>query len=151
MCLCVCEWGVETQTGIENVESIHPAYTVIWTDLQRCVGIYRLNHIYCKEEKNAEKHFVMFSTFNLWAVETQSYNINASSGRFFPVLFILFIHVLFIFYHVFWEFDEFVRCFFSPFPISRKYVHIWIMTFLQELTAVCANHAYKSITEAYVL
>lgn len=41
--------------------------------------------------------------------------------------------------------------FFPPFPISRRYAHIWVMTFLQELTAVCANHAYKSIIEAYVL
>lgn len=74
--------------GMENVDSIHPAYAVIWTDSQRCVGIYRLNHIYCKEEKNAEKHFVMFSTWNVWAVETQSDHINVSSGSFFLMLFI---------------------------------------------------------------
>lgn len=61
---------------MENVDSIHPASSAIETDSQRCVGIYRLNHIYCKEEKNAEKHFVMFSIWSMWAGETQSYNIN---------------------------------------------------------------------------
>lgn len=73
-------------------------------------------------------------------VKIQDYNFNASSCRF--------VFELFICYHVL---GELVKFKFFSFPISAKYAHIWIMTFLQELTAVCANHAYKSITKACVL
>lgn len=71
----------------------------------------------------------------------QDYNFNAPSCRF--------VSELLICYHVLGELVKFK--FFFLFPISAKYAHIWIMTFLQELTAVCANHAYKSITKASVL
>lgn len=90
--MCVCERGRGTQTGMENVDSIHPAHAVIWTGSERCVGIYRLNHIYCKEQKNAEKHFVMFSIRDVWAVETQSYTINVSAGSFFFFFFFFLCH-----------------------------------------------------------
>lgn len=149
MFTCVWERG-GTQTGMENVDSIHSASAVIWTDSQRCVGIYRLNHIYLKTRKTAEEYVVMFSIWTVRAVETQSCNINISSGRFFPVLFVC--------YRFFLELCKFVRWGSPPppapaplCPYLQKHAHIWIMTFLQELTAVCANHAYKSITEAYVL
>jgi len=148
---------------MENVDSIHPASSAIQTDSQRCVGIYRLSHIYYKEEKSAEKHFVMFSIWSTWAVETQNYNIKA----FFCFVLGFFFVVVVLFCFVFLLVGSFLCYLFAimffenltslwdvpplPFPISRKYAHIWIMTFLQELTAVCANHAYKSITKAYVL